>query len=285
MAMESYFVNFLETSRAEEIVLPPDRASSSAMESYFVSLLEMSGAEEIVLLPDRASSSAMESYFVSLLEMLGAEEIVLLPDGASSSAMKSYFVSLLEMSGAEEIVLLRDDRASCSACLLGEEEKKKDMMFRRTVSLPSYGPPSPPLRKVSSENLHVVVRAGPNRSKKTSSSKKPGALKDFFEEVSPGLRPRPKKSWISQQDKEGRASPADLLLLKSNTNSLLRNVFSDVVQSHDDHSRARRSHERYATKVHALIEFLEEVEVVLGGCSRTSSSLNMGMSRKESRWT
>jgi hypothetical protein len=194
-------------------------------------------------------------------------------------AMESYFVSLLEMSGAEEIVLLRD-RAS-SKCLLGEEKKKR-MMFRRSASLSSYGPPSRPLRKASSENLHVV-RAGKNRNKKTS-SKKPYALTDFFEEVAPGLRRRPKKSrqrsktnnknWTSQQDKEGGLSPANSPLFKSKSKSLLRNVLSDVVQSHDDH-RAQPSHERHATKVH-LKEFIVDVEfVVERGGSET---------RKEARW-
>jgi hypothetical protein len=199
-------------------------------------------------------------------------------------AMESYFVSLLEMSGAEEIVLLRDG-ASSICLLLGEDkkkDKKKDMMFRRTASLSSYGPPSRPLRKASSENLHVA-RAGNNRSKKTP-SKKPNALKDFFDEVAPGLRPRPKKSrqrnktnnknWASQKHKEGGPSPADSLLFKSNSKSLLRNVFSDVVQSHDDH-RTQRSHEPHAAKVH-LKGCLEEVEFVVGG-RRTS--------RKEARWT
>jgi hypothetical protein len=222
---------------------------------------------------------AMESYFVSLLEMSGAKEIVLLRDRAPS-VMDGYFVSLLEMSGAEEIVLLRD-RAS-STCLL-EDEKKKDMMFRRTVSLPSYGPPSHPLRKTSSDNLHEA-RAG-NRSKKTS-SKKPDALKDFFDEVAPGMRPRPKsrersktnnKNWSSKQDQdEGGPSAGDSL----NSKSALGNVFSDIVQSHDDH-RARRGHEGRATKVN-LKELLEEVEDVMEG---SRASLNMGTSRKESRWT
>jgi hypothetical protein len=153
-------------------------------------------------------------------------------------AMESYFVSLLEMSGAEEIVLLRDDRAS-STCLLGEE-KKKDMIFRRTASLPSYGPPSRPLRKDSSENLQKL-------------------------------------------DQEGGPSAGDSLLFKSNgTKSPLRNVFSDIVQSQDDHHRARRSHQCYPPKAQ-LKEILNEVEIVLGGFR--TSSLNMDMSRKESRWT
>jgi hypothetical protein len=149
-------------------------------------------------------------------------------------AMESYFVSLLEMSGAEEIVLLRD-RAS-SKCLLGEE-KKKDMMFRRTASLSSYGPPRHPLRKASCENLQ-------------------------------------------KQDQEGGLSAGDSLLFKSkSTKSPLRNVFSDIVQSQDDHHRARRSHEWYFRKAHLK----EIVDIVLGG--RRTSSFNMGMSRKESRWT
>jgi hypothetical protein len=198
-------------------------------------------------------------------------------------AMESYFVSLLEMSGAEEILLLRD--SASSACPRGKE-KKKDMMLRRTVSLSSYGPPSRPLRKASSDNLHHVVKAS-NHSKKTS-SKKHDALKDFFNEVAPGLRPRQKsrersktnsKNQISQQVKEGGASPADSLLFNSNSKYLLRKVFSDVVQSQDDHS-ARPSHDRHVTRVY-LKEFLEEIEVVVGG-RRISS--NMGMSRKEARW-
>jgi hypothetical protein len=208
--------------------------------------------------------------------------------------MERYFDSLQQMSGAKEIVLLRD-RASSSTSLLGEE-KKKDVMFRRAASFPSYGPPRCPHRKTSLDNLRVL-RA--KRSSRKTSSNKPDALKDFFDEVAPGMRPRPKsrersktknnKNWVSQQDKEGGGpSPAkgSALLLKSKSKSLLSNVFSDVVQSRDD-NRARRgpSHERHTPKkVHHLKEFLEEalVEVVVGG---RIISLNMDMSRKETRWT
>jgi hypothetical protein len=97
--------------------------------------------------------------------------------------MESYFARLLENKGAKELILLSDN-ASLQRCHQRREKTIEQWTALRMLYL---GPPNCPLRKTSRDNL---IDLGKGKNKK--SPRKKAALKDFFDEVTPGLRSRQK---------------------------------------------------------------------------------------------
>jgi hypothetical protein len=164
--------------------------------------------------------------------------------------MDSYFASLRQTSGAMELVLRNDD--ACSKSSRRPRLRALSNMTKPT-SCPNYDAPNCPARKASHEDLDGygsvhTFRAVPSNSS-SSSRKKRDTLKDFYNEVAPGLTSRSRRTAVRRKDaNEGWGSLADSPTAISEEKKLslgkarskqdrsmrLQGMVSEVLQRHND---------------------------------------------------
>jgi hypothetical protein len=108
----------------------------------------------------------------------------------ATSSLDDYFAHMAKRTGAHELVLVGDAAATSSRPTQNQSpelEKKTRPSFQSLAELGS--PPSLPSRQLSLDDLRSTNQSFSSSRRSTTKSK---VLKDFFEEVAPGLSKPPK---------------------------------------------------------------------------------------------
>eukprot|EP00339_Tiarina_fusa_P015382 CAMPEP_0117051784 /NCGR_PEP_ID=MMETSP0472-20121206/35784_1 /TAXON_ID=693140 ORGANISM="Tiarina fusus, Strain LIS" /NCGR_SAMPLE_ID=MMETSP0472 /ASSEMBLY_ACC=CAM_ASM_000603 /LENGTH=208 /DNA_ID=CAMNT_0004766139 /DNA_START=106 /DNA_END=732 /DNA_ORIENTATION=- len=192
-------------------------------------------------------------------------------------SLERYFADLISASGARELVLESDNASTISP----PPTKKRILSSKRQLNA---GPPNCPLRQVSRDDLHALPSKFSSSSHKrslrqqqyyqrplqeqqqqdTTSTAPKDDLKDFYNEVAPGLK---------RSSQVNVASKSLLLPPRKNANLLLApGVMSELFQLPKLRPLSRSTSDEPKK---SICQYLEEVQdVVLGNQDDMIATLN-----------
>jgi hypothetical protein len=204
----------------------------------------------------------------------------------ASPLLDSYFATLMAAAGAREMVLLNDHALPLDGSNpLHHSRRSGRKSQRRNSPTCSFGPPSFPLRKASSDNLDAIKRTVRQQQQVISKkNNRNGNDLDclLLQRGSNGTKTTFQKTGSNQSWKEGKASNAS-----SSRGALFRGMVAEVLETSSSFSPGKNNNNGPPTLSRtSVVDYIDEVEKAVSSavaCSSPSRAAN-NSKRRDTRW-